>query len=69
MIQNGRMTRDEGLELVRKYDHEFPKSFHDDHLEYLSLTDAEFTETIDKHRDPDIWEQRGNQWALRHPPE
>jgi len=69
MIQNGRMSREEGLELVRKYDDEFPKGFHDEHLEYLGLSEADFSETIDKHRDPDIWEQQGNQWALRHPPE
>ena len=69
MIQNGQMTRDDGLELVRKYDDEFPKSHHEEHLEYLDLSQAEFTETIDKHRDPQIWEQQGNQWVLRHPPE
>jgi len=69
MIQNGQMTRADGLDLVRKYDDEFPKTFHGEHLEYLGLGEAEFTESIDKHRDPKIWEQRGNQWVLRHPPE
>lgn len=68
MIQNGQMTRAEGLELVRKYDDEFPKTHHDEHLEYLDLGEAEFMETIDKHRDPKIWEQEGNRWVLRHPP-
>ncbi len=63
------VTRDEGLELVRKYDDEFPRNHHEEHLEYLDLSEAEFTETIDKHRDPQIWEQQGNQWVLRHPPE
>lgn len=67
MIQNGQMTRDEGLDLARKYDAEFPTTYHDEHLEYLSLTAAEFTETIDQHRDPKIWEQRGNDWLLRNP--
>lgn len=68
MIQNGQMTRAEGLDLVRKYDDEFPKTHHDEHLEYLDLGEAEFMETIDKHRDPKIWEQEGNRWVLRHPP-
>lgn len=68
MIQNHQMTRAEGLELVRKYDDEFPKTFHDEHLDYLNLSEAEFTETVDKHRDPQIWELRGNEWVLRHPP-
>lgn len=69
MIQNGQMTRDEALELVRKYDDEFPKTSHDEHLEYLGLSEAELSETIDRHRDPQIWEQEGNRWILRHPPE
>ncbi len=69
MIQNGQMTREEGLELARKYDDEFPNAYHAEHLDYLAMTDAEFTDVIDKHRDPKIWENRGNQWALRHPVE
>jgi len=68
MIQNGQMTRDEALELVRKYDDEFPKTFHDEHLKYLDLSEAEMAETIDRHRDPQIWEQEGNRWVLKHPP-
>jgi N-acetyl sugar amidotransferase len=66
MIQNGQMTRDEGLDLAHKYDDEFPSTFHNEHLEHLDLTELKFTETIDKHRDPEIWEQVGNQWVLRH---
>ncbi|HBT41311.1 MAG TPA: N-acetyl sugar amidotransferase, partial [Rhodospirillaceae bacterium] len=69
MIQNDQMTRDEGLELARKYDAEFPATYHDEHLEYLSLTEAEFHDTIDKHRDPKIWERRGNEWVLKAPVE
>lgn len=69
MIQNSQMTREEGLDLARKYDAEFPKTYHDEHLDYLGLSEAEFHDVIDKHRDPEIWEQRSNAWDLRHPPE
>ena len=68
MIQNGLMSRAEGLELALKHDSEFPETFHDEHLDYLGLDAAEFAEIVDKHRDPDIWEQRGNRWVLKHPP-
>ncbi|MHC8509141.1 MAG: N-acetyl sugar amidotransferase [Rhodospirillales bacterium] len=67
MIQNGRMTRAEGLELARRYDSEFPKTHHGEHLEYLSLSGAEFTETVDKHRNAELWDFAGNQWNLKHP--
>lgn len=67
MIQNNQMTRDEALELARRYDAEFPKTYHDEHLDYLMMTAAEFTEVVDKHRDPEIWDRQGNNWVLRHP--
>tara|TARA_B100000686_G_scaffold347900_1_gene437673 strand:+ start:518 stop:1657 length:1140 start_codon:yes stop_codon:yes gene_type:complete len=69
MIQNGQMTREEGLELARKYDGEFPSNYHADHLDYLDLSETEFTEVIDLHRNPEVWLQDGNQWKLRFSPE
>jgi N-acetyl sugar amidotransferase len=68
MIQNGQMTRDEGLELTRKYDDEFPDHYHREHLEYLGVSEREFTETIDQHRNSEIWEMTGNKPKLRFPP-
>ena len=67
MIQNNQMTRAEGLELARRYDAEFPAMYHDEHLEYLALSEGEFQDTVDKHRDPKIWDKRGNDWALKFP--
>ena len=68
MIQNGQMTREEGLDLAKRYDDEYPKTYHDDHLEFLDLTEAEYAEIIDKHRDPEIWSFEGNAWRLKHLP-
>jgi len=66
-IQNGHMTREEGLELARKYDGEFPEAFLDEVLEYLDLTREEFTRIVDLHRNPEIWSQEGGEWKLRFP--
>jgi N-acetyl sugar amidotransferase len=41
-IRSGDITREEGVSLVRKYDHEFPKRFFDEMLNYLSLPTKEF---------------------------
>ena len=68
MIQNGQMDRAQALEHARNYDAEFPNTYHDEHLEYLGLNDGEFRETVDRHRNPEIWEMRGNDWALKYPP-
>lgn len=68
MIQNGQMDRAEALDLVRKYDDEFPATYHDEHLDYLGVTEREFVDTIDQHRNREIWKMVGNQWKLRFPP-
>ena len=68
MIQNGQMTRQEGLELVRKFDSELPKSHFSENLDYLGLSEVEFNETVDLHRNSEIWHMEGNQWKLRYPP-
>ena len=66
-IQRGRMTRADGLELVRRYDDEFPEIHFQETLEYLGMTEGEFAEILDKHRNPEIWVFKGNRWRLRHP--
>ena len=75
LIQNGHMTRERGLELVRRYDGEFPETYLPDVLDYLGMTRAELMEVVDRHRNPEIWEKSGiifpedrTVWKLRNPP-
>lgn len=65
LIQNGHMTREEGLEWAVKYDGEFPRKYLADVLEYLSMTEKEFEEIVDKHRNKEIWVQEKGRWKLR----
>lgn len=67
MIQNRQLTRQEGLELARKYDHEFPALYFKDMIEYLQLTEKEFYDIVDKHRNPEIWKYEKGGWRLRYP--
>jgi N-acetyl sugar amidotransferase len=67
LIQNNQMTREEGLGIARQYDGEFCDEHLQDMLDYLRLTRQEFTEIVDKHRNPEIWVQKGKQWSLKHP--
>lgn len=66
-IRNGKITREEGINLVGKFDHEFPKKYFREFLEYVSLTEAEFWETVDRFRSPHLWnrDESGN-WRLKH---
>ena len=67
-IQNRQLTREKALELVKKYDGEFPNRYLKDMLEYLSMTKEELLATIDKHRNSEIWKRTNGKWELRYPP-
>lgn len=41
-IRSGDITREEGVALVKKFDHEYPQRFLDELLSYLSLPEKEF---------------------------
>jgi N-acetyl sugar amidotransferase len=65
-IRNNKITRDEGVQLVRKFDQEFPKKYFKDFCEYISLTENEFHETVDRFRTPHLWKYENDVWNLRH---
>ena len=65
MIQNDQMTRERGIELARKYDNEFPEDDFKEVLEYLDITNQQFEEIVNKHRNQEIWKSGiNNKWEL-----
>jgi N-acetyl sugar amidotransferase len=60
-IRHGRMTREEGIELVNKLDAVTPRTLKI-YLDFLQITEKQFYEWIDPMRDKDIWEKdkKGN---------
>ena len=64
-IRNQKITREEGISLVHKYDHEFPDQFLNDFLDYFEMNSEEFFNTIDKFRNPEIWKKDGDSWELK----
>ena len=65
-IRNNKITRDEGVELVRRYDTEFPERYFKEFLEYTDLNEDYFFKLLDQFRSPHLWENLGNEWVLRH---
>ena len=64
-IRNNKITREEGSQLVKKFDEEFPKKYFKEFLDYISLSEVEFHETIDKFRSPHLWEKIDDEWVLK----
>lgn len=65
-IRNGKITREEGVALVHRYDTEFPKRYFKEFCNYIGLTEEEFFTTVDKFRSPHLWKKEGQDWMLRH---
>ena len=65
-IRDGILTRDEGVDLVLKYDHEYPSKFQDEFLTYMNMNLDELQKIIDKFRRPIIWKKDNNGWKLNH---
>lgn len=66
-VRNEKITREEALQLVKKYDSEFPKKYFKEFLDYISINEKFFWDTIDKFRSPHLWEKdpKNNQWKLK----
>ena len=65
-IRCGKITRDEAVALVKKYDAEFPKKYFKDFLEYINVTEKEFWKIIDNYRSPHLWEKINNDWKIKY---
>jgi hypothetical protein len=55
-IRHGRMTREEGIEMVREYDHVEPPSL-ECYCDFMRISKERFYEIIEPMRDTAIWEK------------
>lgn len=61
-IRDGYMTREKGIEMVKKYDHVVSSDLYY-WLEYVDMTEDEFWNIADSFRDPRVWRIEGGQWV------
>ena len=60
-IRTNYMTREEGIEMVKKYDH-IVSSDLDYWLKYVGMKESEFWEISDTFRDPKVWWIEDGKW-------
>ena len=71
-IRHGRMTREEGIKMVKLYDHKEPSSL-ELYCKFMGISKEEFYEIIEPMRDKSIWKKKKNGlWVVkdsvdRHP--
>jgi len=66
-IRDGKITRDEGVALVKRYDGEFPKRYYQDFLNYCGIKHEEFVEIADSWRSEHLWRKTIDGWQLKYP--
>jgi len=64
-IRDGRIDRDEGISLVKKFDHEKPQRYLQEFLDYCEIVVDELNEVIDSWRSEHIWKKVNGEWELR----
>ncbi|MFH1310758.1 MAG: N-acetyl sugar amidotransferase [Candidatus Omnitrophota bacterium] len=60
-IRSGYMTREAGIEMVKKYDHVVPSDLYY-WLNYTGIDEKEFWEIADGFRDPRVWRKEDSAW-------
>lgn len=60
-IRTGYLTREDGIEMVRKYDHVVSSDLAY-WLDYVGISEDEFWRTADSFRDPRVWWIEDGQW-------
>ena len=63
-IRNDKITREEGINLVKKYDSEFPKKYFKEFLDYIEIDEENFFSIVDQFRSPHLWEKDNKEWKL-----
>lgn len=56
-IRHGRLTREEGEEMVKEYDATEPRA--------LGITKKHFYDLVESMRDPKIWEKKNVEWVVK----
>jgi len=61
-IRAGLMSREQGIEMVRRYDHVKPRRDLERWLGYVDMSEEEFDATCDTFRDSRVWQIKDRQW-------
>jgi len=65
-VRNGKITRDEAVHLVKKFDGEFPEKYLEQFCNYIKISKKDFYNVVDDFRSPHLWKKRDGHWLLRH---
>ena len=64
-IRDGKISRKDGVELVREYDGEFPQKYFNEFLSYTNLSESDFWQSVNDWRSDHLWKNEQGEWSLK----
>jgi len=64
-IRSGKITREEGIALIKVHDHKLDQRVLNDFLTFTGYSDKEFWDIVEKFWDRDIFEKRDELWQFK----
>ena len=65
-IRMGYISRNDGIKLVKKYDHVKPRKDLNRWIKYTGITEEEFDNHADTFRDSRVWSKKDNKWIKKY---
>ena len=65
-VRNKHLTREEAIQLIKRFDGEYPDKYLEEVLDYLKIKEEDFNELCNKFRPAHLWEKKSNGWKLKH---
>jgi len=63
-ITSGMMTREEGIDLLKKYDGKCDQKYIKKFCDYIEISMDEFWKVVDGVRSKEVWSRKNNNWVL-----
>lgn len=64
-VRDGLISRSEAVNLVKKYDGEFPSLDLDEVIKYMDISKIQFYKIVNSFRSKNIWRKKGKKWYLK----
>jgi N-acetyl sugar amidotransferase len=63
-IRNGRMTRDEAIDVLRRAGDQTPHRDIEQFCAYVGITTEHFFKVVERFRNPEVWTRRNGRWVI-----
>ena len=63
-IRNGRITREQALDIIRRSGDQTPREDIEKFCAFLGISTRHFFDVIEKFRNPEIWVRRNGRWEI-----